>query len=408
MTYENAYELLKQYGQLHVLQYYEELTETERQELLKQIAMLDFSVCALSGKKSEPAGKGRFSPLKAVRMEEIEVKRQEFENTGLETLKAGKVAGVLLAGGMGTRLGCEVPKGMCDIGLTKPVYIFQRLIENLLEVVEKAGAWVHLFIMTSDTNDEMTRAFLKEHDYFGYHEEYITFFVQEMMPATDRDGKVLLEDKGRIAMSPNGNGGWFASMENCGVLQMVYEKGIEWMNVFAVDNVLQKIADPCFVGATVRSGCAVGSKVVKKAFPEEKVGVMCLEDGKPSIVEYYELTEDMKNETDEEGEPAYQFGVILNYLFRVEDLKETIHKKMPVHVVEKKIPCLDAAGHKVEPQQPNGLKYETLALDMIHLSKDCLPFEVEREKEFAPIKNKEGVDSVDTARILLQKNGVML
>ena len=171
---------------------------------------------------------------------------------------------------------------------------------------------------------------------------------------------------------------------------------------------LQRIADPCFVGATIAKDCAVGSKVVRKSAPDEKVGVMCLEDGKPSIVEYYELSEEMMNAKDEKGDPAYNFGVILNYLFRVADLEDLAAKQMPLHIVEKKIPYLNEAGELVKPEEPNGYKFENLVLDMIHEMDSCLPFEVVRSREFAPIKNKTGVDSVESARALLQENGIVL
>lgn len=408
MTYEKALSVLQEYEQTHLLKYYEELSEAEQEELLQQIETLDFRVTGLCKNKEELTKKGKISPLTAMQLEEIEEKKDSFVETGLACIRAGKVGAVLLAGGMGTRLGSDDPKGAYNVGITKELYIFECLIANLLRVVKEANTWIHLFIMTSDKNDARTRAFLKEKNYFGYRSEYITFFRQEMVPATDFTGRVYLEEKGKIATSPNGNGGWFSSMNKCGVLQKVYDAGIEWINVFAVDNVLQRIADPCFIGATIQSGYAVGSKVVKKATPEERVGVMCLEDGRPSIVEYYELTKELLETKDEKGEPAYNFGVILNYLFQVRDLEHMMNQKMPLHIVEKKIPYLNEAGEQMQPEKPNGYKFETLALDMIHLSKDCLPFEVDRRKEFAPIKNKTGVDSVDTARELLIENGVSL
>jgi UDP-N-acetylglucosamine/UDP-N-acetylgalactosamine diphosphorylase len=282
------------------------------------------------------------------------------------------------------------------------------LINNLLDVVKQADTWIHLFIMTSDKNNDATVAFLKEKNYFGYNAEYIHFFKQEMAAATDYNGKIYLEEKGRLSTSPNGNGGWFISLQRNGLLDLVHSKGIEWLNVFAVDNVLQRIADPCFIGATIQKNCVVGSKVVRKSAPEEKVGVMCLEDGKPSIVEYYELTEEMMNARDEKGDYAYYFGVILNYLFRVKELEQMMASSMPLHIVEKKIPYLDENGNLVKPEAPNGYKFENLVLDMIHQLDSCLPYEVEREKEFAPIKNAMGVDSVESARKLLEKNGVVL
>lgn len=408
ITYAQAKEKLAKYGQEHVLNYYEELDATGQENLLEQIAKTDFSVVESCKHMEELTKKGVISPLKAMELPEIAANRERFYNTGLQAIKDGKVGAVLLAGGMGTRLGSDDPKGMYNIGITRDVYIFERLICNLLEVVKEADAWVHLFVMTSDKNHEATVKFLTEKAFFGYKEEYVHFFKQEMAPATDYSGKIYMERKDRMATSPNGNGGWYVSMVNAGMRKIVQEEGIEWLNVFAVDNVLQRIADPVFTGAVIEKNCVVGSKVVRKSAPDEKVGVMCLEDGRPSIVEYYELTEEMKNAMDENGNPAYNFGVILNYLFKEEALLAMLEKELPLHVVEKKIPYIDEKGTYVNPESPNGYKFEGLVLDMIHQMDSCLPFEVVRNKEFAPIKNKTGVDSVDSARALLKENGIAL
>lgn len=408
MTLEQAKEKLATYGQEHVLKYYNELSAQEQQVLLEQIEATDMSILAACQHKEELAQKGKITPLAAMELEEIEANRESFTATGLEAIRAGKVGAVLLAGGMGTRLGSDDPKGMYNVGMTKELYIFECLINNLMDVVRQADAWIHLFVMTSDKNNDATVAFLKKHDFFGYKAEYVHFFKQEMAAATDYQGKIYLEEKGKLSTSPNGNGGWFISMKNTGMLDIVKEAGIEWLNVFAVDNVLQRIADPCFVGATLQKNCVVGSKVVRKNAPDEKVGVMCLEDGRPSIVEYYELTDELMNAKDEKGNPAYNFGVILNYLFKESALEELLENNLPLHIVEKKIPYLDEAGNLVKPEEPNGYKFESLVLDMIHQMESCLPFEVVRNKEFAPIKNKTGVDSVESARALLQENGVTL
>ena len=399
---------MEKYGQLHVLKYYDELTEKERTELLQQIEETDFEVLKYCSKKDEMSKKGKIEPLAAMQLDTIEKNREQFEAAGLEAIKAGKVGAVLLAGGMGTRLGSDDPKGMYNIGLTREVFIFQRLIENMMEVVKHADAWIPLFIMTSDKNNDATIRFFNEHHFFGYDADHVTFFKQEMAPAADYNGKVYMEAKNKISTSPNGNGGWFASMNSCGVLEKIRKSGIEWLNVFAVDNVLQRICDPCFIGATILSDCAVGSKVVKKNAPDEKVGVVCLEDGKPSIVEYYELTEELMNAKDENGEPAYNFGVILNYLFREKDLEELLEKDLPLHIVEKKISYINENAELIKPEEPNGYKFENLVLDMIHKLDSSLAFEVVREKEFAPIKNKTGIDSVESARELLKQNGIPL
>lgn len=407
MTYAEAKEKLKKYGQEHVLQYFEELNEAEKAELLKQIADTDFSVVEAIHNK-ELTVKGKIAPLRAMELSEIEANYDEYYETGMEAIRAGRVGAVLLAGGMGTRLGSDDPKGMYNIGLTKDMYIFERLFVNLMDVTKKAGCPVHLFVMTSDKNHEATVKFMTEHAFFGYDADYVHFFKQEMAPAADYNGKIYMESKSKMSTSPNGNGGWYISMKNTGILDIVRKEGIEWLNVFAVDNVLQRIADPVFVGAVLRNNCVVGSKVVKKNAPDEKVGVMCLEDGRPSIVEYYELTEELMNARDEKGDPAYNFGVILNYLFKESALAEMLEKKLPLHVVEKKIPYMDGEGNFIKPQEPNGYKFESLVLDMIHEMDSCLPFEVVRNKEFAPIKNKTGIDSVESARALLSENGVEL
>ena len=408
MNYEQALQKLSDSGQQHLLKYYDELSEEEQKGLLQQIAETDFSVIRYLETKKSPAPRGVIEPLRAMQLSEIEEKKDDFTRKGLEALRSNKVGAVLLAGGMGTRLGSDAPKGVYNIGVTKDLYIFECLIRNLEQVKELAGNPIHLFVMTSDKNHDTTVAFFEEHDYFGYPKEYVRFFRQEMAPAVDYDGKVFLEEKGKISTSPNGNGGWFVSMDRAGILDLIHETGIEWLNVFAVDNVLQKIADPSFVGACIDSECMVGAKVVRKADPEEKVGVICLEDGAPSIVEYYELTDEMRHQKDENGDYAYNFGVILNYLFRVSELERIMSHELPLHVVEKKIAYLDEMGKAVKPDAPNGCKFEQLVLDMIHDMGTCLPYEVVREKEFAPIKNKEGVDSVESARALLEKNGVML
>ena len=407
MTLEQAKVKLAQYGQEHVLKYYDELTAEQQQDLLAQIDATDMSILASCKNREALAQKGEISPLAAMQLDEIEANRESFTATGLEAIRAGKVGAVLLAGGMGTRLGSDNPKGMYNVGITRELYIFECLVNNLMDVVRQAEAWIHLFIMTSDKNNDVTIEFLKEHDYFGYKAEYVHFFKQEMAAATDYEGKIYLEEKGRLSTSPNGNGGWFISLKKSGLLDLVHEEGIEWLNIFAVDNVLQRIADPCFVGATIQRNCVVGSKVVRKSAPDEKVGVMCLEDGKPSIVEYYELSEEMMNAKDEKGDPAYNFGVILNYLFKTGDLEEMM-ASLPLHIVEKAIPYLDENGELVKPGAPNGYKFESLVLDMIHQMDSCLPFEVVRSKEFAPIMNRTGVDSVESARALLEENGIVL
>ena len=293
MTYEEALQKLSPAGQEHLLQYYDELDPRQKDSLLAQIGDLDLSLLELVRKGAGEIKKGKLEPMGAVTLEEIREKREQYEKRGLEALHAGRVGAVLLAGGQGTRLGLDKPKGMLNVGVHKELYLFEQLISNLLEVVKKADAWIPLFVMTSEKNNEDTTAFFEEHDFFGYQKEYVFFFVQEMAPSVSYDGRIYMEGKGKISTSPNGNGGWFSSLAGAGLLDKIQELGVEWLNVFSVDNVLQKIADPVFAGATMDAGCVCGSKVVAKAEPNEKVGVLCLEDGRPAIVEYYEMTDEM-------------------------------------------------------------------------------------------------------------------
>ena len=376
------------------------------ERLEKQLEEMDWSnLDAIHNKEQK---RGSFSPLGAMELSEIEANKDKYTAVGIDAIKHCKVGAILLAGGQGTRLGFDKAKGMYNIGETKELYIFEQLIANLKKVTSAADAWVPLYIMTSEKNDEQTREFFREHDFFGYNPDYVKFFVQEMVPAVDFDGNVLVEAEDSLAMSPNGNGGWFKSLIKAGYDADIKEKGVEGLNVFAVDNVLQQIADPVFVGATIESGCVSGAKVVRKVDPYERVGAMCLEDGKPSIVEYYELTPEMAEARDEKGTLLYGFGVILNYLFRVDKLLEIAEKSLPLHVVEKKVPYIDENGVAVKPETPNAYKFETLILDMVYMMDNCLSFEVDREKEFAPVKNATGTDSVESARALLKKNGIQI
>ena len=405
-------EIMLTYDQEEILEKVSKMNERDKARILRQCDFLDFTF--LKALKEKEKARGFIEPIKTMKLAEIEKNRDEYEKIGVEAIKAGKVGALVLAGGMGTRLGSHHAKGMYDIGITKPVYIFQRMFENMMDVVNQTGTWIPLFIMTNIMNDREIKEFLAEHKCFGYNPAYIKFFAQDMSPCVDYNGKILFAKPDEFAMSPNGNGGFYSSMMNAGLDKLCKEKGIEYINVFAIDNVLQRIADPVFVGATIKSGCATGAKVVKKADPGEKVGSICLEDGQPSVVEYYEMTDELMQAKDEEGEPAYDYGVILNYLFRVKEMDSIVRNEMPVHIVKKKVPYLAESKDSptgyitVDPQEPNAYKLETLTLDFVQMMGSCLPFEVVREREFAPIKNSMGIDSVESARKMLIAAGYEL
>ena len=394
-------ERLRASGQEHLLNT-EGLTEEEREAYLSELSLVDLTSCEACGRTA--AQRGKISPIEGLSADAIQSRLDEYTAAGMSAIRAGKVAAVLLAGGQGTRLGFDGPKGTFNMGTKRrPRYIFELLIENLLSVGEKCGAFVPLLIMTGEKNDRETREFLQQHAYFGYPKDYVRFFVQEMYPCTDFDGKILLEAKGKLALSPNGNGGWFSSLKRAGIAKDFPD--VEWYNVFGVDNVLQKIADPAFVGATILSGAPCGAKYVKKRRWKERVGVLCLEDGTPSVIEYYELPEKLAKARGKGGELLYRFGMTLNYLFSARLLDEISTAKIPIHAVKKVIPYLGENGQTIHPKKPNGYKYETLILDMVRLSGACLPFEVIRGEEFAPVKNKRGRDSVSSARRMLWLKG---
>ncbi len=406
MNYTQAKALLSEHGQLQLLDYYDELTQEQKNILLSDIERLDFS--DLSNIGAEQSRKlGNISPADALTCDDVERNREDYEKIGLSAIRAGKVAAVLLAGGQGTRLGSSLPKGMYDIGITRRLTIFEQQMANIFEVTKKAGCMFHIFVMTSDINDAVTQQFFRQNDYFGYDPSKIHFYRQKLAPTCSKDGKIYLDEKYKVSLSPNGYGGWYSSLVEAGLGDVVSREGIEWLNIYSVDNVLQRICDPVFIGATLQSGCACSGKVVRKVSPEERVGVLCKEDGKPSIVEYYEMPEDLANMRSADGSLTYCFGVTLNYLFSVGVLNDIVGDKLPCHLAFKAIPHIEN-GVRVVPSEPCGYKFETLAVDIVRLMGSCLAVEVVREKEFAPVKNKTGVDSVESARMLLRRNGVKL
>lgn len=401
-------EFLKEKGQGHLLAYFEQLSPEKQENLENQLKQLDWKELDITASTETVAKRGEFTPIPALEIAEIEAQKEEYERLGLEAIKRGEVAAVLLAGGQGSRLGFEGPKGTYNIGKTKEISIFSLLVENLKSVAKKADAWIHLYIMTSEINHEKTVEFFEEKNYFDYPKEFVHFFVQDMAPAVDFEGRLYMSAMDRLSYSPNGNGGWFMTMVKRGLLTHIHENGIKWLNVFSVDNVLQKIADPVFVGATLSKGVTCGSKVIRKTNPQEKVGVLCCEDGVPSIVEYYDMPEDMAKQTNADGRLTYCYGVTLNYLFSVDNLERILDRTLPVHLAKKKIDYMKPDGEWVKATEENGYKFEYLVLDMIRYMDSCLACEVVREKEFAPVKNLTGVDSVDTAREYLEMNGMQL
>ena len=347
MNYEQTKELLKRNGQEQLLRFWDELDETGKEKLLRNIERLDFAVLENLKHPQNLSGEGsRLSPVKGLSVADIEANEQRFKTIGNEALKSGKIAGLLLAGGQGTRLGAEGPKGAFNMGVTRELSIFACQMNNILNDLRESGARPLLLVMTSEKNNEETQEFWKKNGYFGYDAEKVRFFVQDAAPCTDMNGKILQEEKDTPATSPNGNGGWFSSLKKSGLYEELKNGGAEWLNVYAVDNVLQRPFDPVFIGATLESGKACGAKCVRKNSPQEKVGVLCEKDGKAAVIEYYELTEETANARAADGSLEYSYGVSLNYLCSLERLEDGTGNN-PRTYREKKDSVCKRAGRKM-------------------------------------------------------------
>lgn len=395
MTYTEAKIWLESHGQAHLLRFWDSLSDREREIFLNEVSRIDFDFLArvnLSEKKTYA-----LTPIPIFTAEMAEKTKARCEAIGLDAIRAGKVAAVLLSGGQGTRLGFTHAKGMFDIGITRRKYIFECHFSYLLSVAKRAGASFPVYIMTSEMNSEEIRTFLEEHLFFGYDKNFVHFYAQNLVVSTDMNGKILQKSPHELVRSPDGNGGWYASMEQRGITDGFRENGVEWLNVVSIDNVLQKTCDPAFIGATILSGKACGAKVIRKTNFEEKIGLICENHGHPAVIEYYELDEIRR--TQNVSFDGMDYGVILNYLFRTDEMEKTKESPLPIHKALKKIPYFDGEYHK--PEKENGYKYEMLATDLVEKMSSCLPYEVLRAYEFAPIKNSTGIDSVESARKML-------
>ena len=387
MSYDEIYSKLKNVGQEQLLDFYDELNDEEKENLLKQIEKIDFSILDLINHQNEEKKKGVITPLKGgLSVADIERNREEYTNVGIDAIRQGKVAALLLAGGQGTRLGSDKPKGMYNIGITKDVYILEMIVRNLMDVVNQTGTWIPLYVMTSEKNNDDTVKFFKDMNYFGYDKEKVVFFTQGELPVLTESGKIVLED-GRIQTGSNGNGGVYKAMKDHHIIEDMKEKNIKWVYICGVDNIMVNPISPIFIGKTILDKLQIASKSVAKAYPEEKVGVFCRRNNKPSTVEYIELSEKMRNERDEYGELYYGEANIISHLLSIDAIEKITNFSLPYHIAKKK-----------------GLyKFETFIFDAFEYFDDMLVMRVKREDEFAPIKNKEGVDSPETAKEIYER-----
>ncbi len=302
----------------------------------------------------------------------------------------------------GTRLGHNGPKGTFDFGLESHKSIFEVLCDTLKEACKKYEISIPWYIMTSKQNHQDTVAFFEKNHYFGYRKEDIVFFKQGELPVVDEKGKLLLDKDGNLNQAADGHGGIFVAMRKNGVIEDMKKRGIKWAFFGPVDNVLVKMVDPIFVGLCEKNKVLAGGKSLIKAYPEEKVGVFCKKQGKPSVIEYTEISEEMAQKRDEKGNLVYGESHINCNLFHIQAIEEISKDKLPYHSAYKKIEYLDTEGKVIKPEKPNAYKFESFIFDAFEQLENMVVFRVKREEEFAPIKNAEGQDSPETARKLYE------
>lgn len=410
LSYKEALELTKIYNQEHLLKYFEELSNEEKQNLLQEIEEIDFDLikCLYENnvKGHIEDGDDKIEPIEQSKefhnMSQEE--KDKYYKIGIKAISEGEVCALVVAGGQGSRLGHNGPKGTYDIGLPSSKSLFEIQIDRLKELQEKTNRYIYWYIMTSEENNKETVEFFEKNNYFGYPKEYINFYTQEQLPMIDMEGKILLKSKSEIVLGPNGNGGALLSLKSSGMLEHMKKKGIKWISFNGIDNVLVKIADPYFVGYTISTGMLAGSKVVYKRSPDERIGAFCYKNRKPAIVEYIEISKEMSEMRDENGKLVYGAGNILNYLFSVEFIEKALRANLPYHVAHKKSSYLSAKGEFIEAKGPNAYKFESFIFDNFSVLPSIALLEVKREEEFAPVKNREGEDSPETARKMYLDN----
>lgn len=402
--YKEIEKELKKYNQQHLLRMYKELSEENRKKLIKQIKGIDFDQIASLYKDVDKKFDGSGFDIKPIdclvkdKLSEKDYKK--YENIGIKEIKAGKLAVVTMAGGQGTRLGHNGPKGTFDLGLDSHKSIFEILCDTLKRAKKSYGIYVNWYIMTSNENNRATVEFFKKNNYFDYPKEKVHFFRQGELPMIDTKGKVLVGEDGLIKLAADGHGGIFYSMRRDGVIADMKEKGIEWVFIGGVDNVLVNMVDPIIVGISIDKNVKALGKSLVKAYPTEKVGVFCKKNGKPSVIEYSEISQEMAEATNEKGELIFSESHILCNLFSLSAIEEMSKDKLPYHVAFKKAKYIDENGKLVSSDKPNAYKFEAFIFDAFEYLNDMAILRVKREDEFAPVKNAEGVDSPETAREL--------
>jgi UDP-N-acetylglucosamine/UDP-N-acetylgalactosamine diphosphorylase len=396
---------LRPYGQEHILGFWGSLTQESRAKLVAQIESLDFDVIQMLFQSAQEKTLFKPAVIEAIATTSLEDQDSDLNDRwkaiGSQAIKNNELAVLLVAGGQGSRLGFDGPKGCYRPLLPSGKSIFQVQAERLLGLSRRNGVRIPWYIMTSPLNDAETRKFFHERNYFGYPRSHIFFFEQGMLPAIDTEGKILMSGTDELALVPDGNGGCFQAMMRSGAWDDLRSRGVKHLYVYGVDNLMTRIGDARFLGFHINHGKSCSTKVVRKRNAAEKMGVVAKINSKPGIVEYSDLPEDQKELQDAQGNLLFGMGSIAVHLFDVAKLEQVLKRPLPYHQAFKKVQHIDAFGEWVNPTTENAWKFEQFLFDVFPQMGELAPFEVLREEEFAPVKNAHGEDSPYSARELL-------
>ena len=405
---EETIQLLKTYNQEHIIKLLNKLEGEKKEELIDQINHIDFhqiSELYQNTKKQIEIKDNKIESVSYIDKEKLTKNELDRLNElGEQEIISGHYAVVTMAGGQGTRLGHTGPKGTFKLDVYgKGKYLFEILAENLKEANKKYNTIIPWYIMTSKENNDATEEFLEKHNYFGYDKNNVMLFEQGELPLIDTEGKMLIGKDLKIKEASDGNGGVFTSLRTTGMLADMKERGIKWVFIGGVDNVILKMADVTLLGMAIDKHVQIASKSVVKANPHEKVGVFCKMNGHPKVIEYSELPEKMAEEVDNNGELKYGESHIMCNLFTIDAIEKISKEPLIYHSAFKKNSYINEDGKEVIPEEPNSYKFEAFIFDSFELFDDIAILRGKREDDFAPVKNKEGVDSPKTAKELYEK-----
>lgn len=405
---QQAKEQLKRYHQNHMLHLLEQLEEEEKQKLVEQINQIDWDqIMELyeNTKREIEIKENKIEAIAYLDKEKLtKAQKEELNCLGEKIISNGEYAVVTMAGGQGTRLGHTGPKGTFKLDVYgKGKYLFEILVDNLKEANKKYNTIIPWYIMTSRENYQETVEFLEKNNYFGYPKEQVTIFKQSELPLIDTQGKLLISKEYRIKEASDGNGGTYSSLRESGALAEMKEKGIKWVFIGGVDNVLLKMADVTLLGMAIQKQVQIASKSVVKANPHEKVGVFCKMNGHPKVIEYAELPEKMAEEIDKNGELKYGESHIMCNLYTIDAIEKISKEPLMYHSAFKKNTYIDEKKREIIPEKENSYKFESFIFDAFEFFDDIAILRGKREDDFAPVKNKEGVDSPKTAKELYEK-----